>query len=83
MPAYNCVWKEGCWIELKMNKPIIENIFLYDLVTGKKYLVHPVCKSNIRTFPVGTLTELELKRLRVRMRCTSDAFSRPFDLVVF
>jgi hypothetical protein len=81
--TYNYVWKEGGGIELKTNKPVIEHIYLYDLVTGKQYLVHSVCKSNIHTFPAGTLTDLELKQLRERAQYTPNAFSRPFDLVVY
>jgi hypothetical protein len=81
--TYKYVWKEGGCMELKTNKPVIENIYLYDLVTGKQYLVHSVCKSIIHTFSAGTLTEPELKQLRERAQYTPNAFSRPFDLVVF
>lgn len=78
---YKYIWQECC--ELTTNKPVLENIYLTDLVTGKRYLTHSVTDSTIHTFPAGCVTGEELNQLRERYQFTPDQFSRPFDHVVF
>ena len=81
---------------LRTNKPLAENMVLIDLFDGHRYLVQAIYPAKpkdkewdllpdtvVHTWPVGTLSEDELSKLRERAKYTPDEFCGPLGDVVF
>lgn len=81
---------------LKTTKPLVENAVLTDLYTGNRYLIQIVFdvqptdqrlpyvpRRGIQTWPVGSIGDDELKRLRELANYTPGYYSGPLDDMVF
>jgi hypothetical protein len=82
--------------KLETNKPVTENTVLIDLHDGHRYLVQAIYPAKptdrewpflpdtvMHTWPVGSLPEDELSKLRERAKYTPDEFCCPLADVVF
>lgn len=82
--------------KLQTNKPLAENTVLIDLYDGHRYLVQAIYPAKptdkewaflpdtiVHTWPAGSLSENELRKLRERARYTPPEFSGPRADVVF
>ena len=82
--------------KFRTNKPVTENTVLIDLYDGRRYLVQAIYPAKpkdkewlwmpdtvMHTWPVGSLPEDELSKLRERARYTPDEFCGPLADVVF
>jgi hypothetical protein len=82
--------------KLSTNKPLTENTVLIDLYDGHRYLVQAIYPAKprdkewdflpdtvVHAWPVGSLSENELSKLRERARYTPYEFAEPLDYVVF
>jgi len=98
METHNYVWKIGLQfssnVTLRTNKPVTEDTVLIDLYDGHKYLVQTVYPATDRewpstpekvmqTWPIGSLTEDELSKIRDRAQYTPDELAGPLGDVVF
>ena len=81
---------------LRTNKPLAENTVLIDLYDGHRYAVQAICPAKprdkewhflpdtvVHTWPVGSLSEDELSKLRERAHYTPPGFGYPLANVVF
>jgi hypothetical protein len=82
--------------KLQTNKPLTENTVLIDLYDGHRYLVQAICPAKprdkewdflpdtvVHTWPVGSLPEDELSKLRDRAHYTPDELAGPLGDVIF
>jgi hypothetical protein len=81
---------------LRTNRPLAENTVLIDLYDGHRYVVQGIYPAKprdkewdflpdtvVHTWPVGSLSENELSKLRERAKYTPDELCAPLGDVVF
>ncbi len=82
--------------KLQTNSPVTENTVLIDLYDGHRYLVQAIYPAKpidrewswlpdtvVHSWPIGSLPEDELSRLRERAKYTRDEYCGPLADVVF
>ncbi len=94
--TWKCGLEFSSSTKLSTNKPLTENTVVIDLYDGRRYLVQGIYPAKpkdkewdflpdtvVHTWPIGSLPEDELTRLRERAKYTPDEYCHPLADVVF